>query len=334
MAMFSIRSIAFLAVALLLAACTAPGATTRPSAAATTAATSDPTTAATIAPTATAGAPTAVASASPVAAGPICDNLPAEAEGDLLAELCDRDNIVAFTDPAYPPQSELNPTTGEYEGFDIDVTNEIAERLGIATVEFTAPDFDAMQAGSWAGRYDIAVGSVTVTETRKAVLDFTQPYYFTPAQLSTHPDSGITTVDGFAGETICVGEGTTYFDWLEGTLTLTEEAGEVAEVPAGAVASALRTDTDCALSWQSGRRDFDGWLTAAPTAEQAIEDDYPVELVGDPVFFEPLAVAFDKSVENNDVLVAEVDRIIGEMHSDGTLTALSEQYYGIDITQQ
>ena len=44
--------------------------------------------------------------------------------GDLLAEICTRGEIRVSTDPAYPPQSELNPETGEYEGFDIDVATE------------------------------------------------------------------------------------------------------------------------------------------------------------------------------------------------------------------
>jgi polar amino acid transport system substrate-binding protein len=270
-------------------------------------------------------APATTGAESPASGSPAADG--------HLGRLLAAGRIVAFTDPAYPPQSSLDEETGEYEGFDIDVTLEIAERLGGLDVEFTTPDFDLMQAGNWAGRYDMSVGSVTITETRKAALDFTQPYYFTPAQLSTHPDSGITTVEGFAGKTICVGEGTTYFDWLEGTLTLTPEAGEVAEVPEGAVATTLRTDTDCAESWRSGRREFDGWLTAGPTAQQAADDGFPVELVGDPVFFEPLAVAFDKAVADNDSLVARVDEIIGEMHEDGTLTQISEKWYeGLDLT--
>jgi polar amino acid transport system substrate-binding protein len=256
------------------------------------------------------------------------------AEGHL-GRILAADKLVAFTDPAYPPQSFLNETTGEYEGFDIDVTNEIAERLGVSEVEFTTPSFDLVVAGNWAGRFDLAVGSVTVTEDRKGVLDFTQPYYFTPAQLATHTDSGITDIAGFAGKTICVGEATTYLDWLGGTLTLPPEAGEVADPPEGVVATTLQTDLDCAEAWRSGRFEFDGWLTAGPTAQQAANEGYPVVLVGDPVFYEPLAVALDKSVGDNDSLVAEVDRIIGEMHADGTLTEMSETWYeGLDLTKQ
>jgi ABC-type amino acid transport substrate-binding protein len=105
-----------------------------------------------------------------------------------LAQVCEAGAIVVSTDPAYPPQSFLNETTGEYEGFDIDVAREIAERLGV-DVEFTDPTFDAVVAGGWSGRWDMSVGSVTVTEERREVLDFTQPYYFTPAQMSVFDES-------------------------------------------------------------------------------------------------------------------------------------------------
>jgi polar amino acid transport system substrate-binding protein len=143
-------------------------------------------------------------------------------------------------------------------------------------------------------------------------------------------------VDDLAGQTVCVAEQTTYLDWIGGTLTLPEEAGDLAEVPEGMEATTLPTDIDCAEAWRSGRtEDFQGWLTALPTAQGAIDEGYPVELVGDPVFFEPLAVAFDRSVENNDSLVQAVDDIIGEMHEDGTLTSFSEEWYdGADLTTQ
>ena len=53
-------------------------------------------------------------------------------------------------------------------------------------MEFTDPTFDAVVAGGWGGRWDMSVGSVTVTEERGTVLDFTQPYYFTPAQMAAY----------------------------------------------------------------------------------------------------------------------------------------------------
>jgi polar amino acid transport system substrate-binding protein len=249
-----------------------------------------------------------------------------------LKRVCDAGKIVAFTDPAYPPQSSLNEATGEYEGFDIDVTNEIAARLGV-DVEFTTPAFDAVVAGDWAGRWDMAVGSVTVTEDRKEILDFTVPYYFTPAQMATFTDSDIQSIDDFAGKTACVGEATTYLDWIEGTLSLPAEAGDVATPPAGLKSTTLPTDIDCADAWASGRTDFEGWISSITTVEGAIADDYAIRKVGDPIFFEPLAVCFDKAVEDGASLVDAVNQIIEDMHADGTLTAMSKKWYnGIDLT--
>ena len=263
-------------------------------------------------------------------AGKVCDG---ETDGHLK-RVCDAGKIVAFTDPAYPPQSSLNAATGEYEGFDIDVTNEIAARLGV-TVEFTTPAFDAVVAGDWAGRWDMAVGSVTVTEDRKEILDFTVPYYYTPAQMAAPADSDIASLDDFAGKTACVGEATTYLDWIDGNLTLPAEAGDVAEVPDGLVATTLPTDIDCADAWASGRSDFEGWISSITTVEGAIADDYAIKKVGDPIFFEPLAVCFDKAAEDGASLVDAVNQIVEDMHADGTLTAMSEKWYeGIDLTTQ
>ena len=279
-----------------------------------------------------ASASEAAASASEAAAGPVCDS------GDVdghLARVCEAGKIIVSTDPAYPPQSFLNEDTGDYEGFDIDTAKAIAERLGVE-VEFTDPTFDAVVAGNWSGRWDMSVGSVTVTPEREEVLDFTQPYYYTPAQMSVLNDSSFQTLDDLAGKVVCAGESTTYVFWIEGTLTLPDSAGEIAPVPEGMTDTTFPTDIDCAEAWRGGRNDFDGWLTALPTAQGAIDSGkYDIRLIGDPVFYEPLAVAFDKSVDDNDSLVAAVDAIVGEMHEDGTLTAMSEQWYdGLDYTVQ
>jgi polar amino acid transport system substrate-binding protein len=198
-------------------------------------------------------------------------------------------------------------------------------------IVFETPDFALVSAGNWADRWDFSVGSVTITSARQEVLDFTQPYYYTPAQFAVPADSGYDSLDDLAGKTICMGEGTTYLDWYRGELDFGTETPE-AVPPDGSVATTLPTDRNCAESWAAGRRDFEGWLTAAPTVQGAIDEGLPVVAVGEPVFYEPLAAAFDKNIEDNDSLVAAVDAIIGEMHTDGTLSQLSETWYGLDLT--
>jgi polar amino acid transport system substrate-binding protein len=275
----------------------------------------------------TVAAPSVAQDASPSAAG---SGTPVEADGHL-ARIIDAGVIRMSTDPAYPPQSEL--VDGVLVGFDIDVGTEIARRLGV-DIAFETPDWALVSAGGWSDRWDFSVGSMTITSARQEILDFTQPYYYTPAQLAAHADSGITTFEGLAGQTICMGEGTTYLDWMNGALdfgTLTPLP--VPDPPEGSTAVTRTTDRDCVQEWGLGRVDFQGWLTSSTTMNDAIADGLPVVPVGEPVFYEPLAVAFDNTVEDNDSLVAAVDAIVAEMHADGTLSELSQQWFGADLTQ-
>jgi len=250
--------------------------------------------------------------------------------GELLDTIQSNGTIRVSTDANYAPQSFLNDA-GEFEGFDIDVSKEIASRLGVE-VEFKTPTFDLVQAGGWNGQWDLSVGSITVTEPRLGVLDFTPPYYFTPAQMAATEASGITTIDGFAGKKICVGAATTYLDWINGDLVL-GDGSALAPVPDGVEAVALETDALCAEAIGAGRTDFDGWLSSSTTVAQAIGDGVPIVTVGDPVFYEPLAAATDKSGPTHSALQEKLDQIINDMHDDGTLPSLSEQWYdGIDLT--
>ena len=252
------------------------------------------------------------------------------AEADnLLDKVKAEGKLVMSTDPAYPPQSAI-AADGSYEGFDIDVGTEIATRLGV-DIEFETPSWEALTAGSWAGRWDFSVGSMTITTPRQEVLAFSDPYYFTPAQLAVLPDSGITSLDELAGKTICVGGATTYQEWLEGTLDFGTESPQT-QPPAGAEFTTRPTDRDCAEAWQAGRRDFEAWLSSSTTVQGAIDAGLPVMKLGDPVYNEPLAVAFDRSGLDPTSMVAEVNRILAEMRSDGTLRALSMKWFDEDLT--
>jgi polar amino acid transport system substrate-binding protein len=221
---------------------------------------------------------------------------------DLLNIVRERGTLIVSTDPEYPPQSSLT-AEGEFEGFDIDVATEIANRLGV-DISFETPSWDALTAGSWAERWDVSVGSMTITDERQERLSFTQPYYYTPAQLAASTRSGIEEIDQIPFE-----------------------------LPDDAEVTTLPTDVNCAEAIQSGRTDFELWISAAQTIQEAIDAGMEVQMVGDPFFAEPLAVAIDKSGPPHEAFLYEVDRIIGEMHEDGTLSRFSEEWYGIDITQ-
>jgi len=250
--------------------------------------------------------------------------------GGLLDVVTKAGKIRVSTDPQYPPQSELAPD-GTFQGFDIDVASEIAKRMGLG-VEFVTPSWDTITAGGWGGRWDMSVGSMTVTSPRQKILDFSPPYYYTPAQMAASTASGVTTLDGLAGKTICVGEATTYLDWLNGVLDFGTESPET-KPPSGSTPITQTTDRLCAEAWKAGRTDWEGWLSSSPTVDAAIKEGLPLVAVGDPVYFEPLAAALDKSGPDTSDFLARLSAIVDEMHADGTLTKLSQKWYdGQDLT--
>ncbi len=253
--------------------------------------------------------------------------------GDLLQEVKDRGTLRVSTDPAYPPQS-FQTNSGEFKGFDIDVTEEIARRMGV-DVEWIVPSWDVITAGSWNGRWDLSVGSMTITPERAKVLHFSPPYYYTPASVAVHEsNTDITNVEtDLDGKTIAVCSACTYEFYLDGTLNIPGNYEFVVDNPQ------IRTyDTDSSaiqeLALGDGVR-VDAAMSALTTLKEAKDSGTPIKIVGDPLYYEPLAVAIDKKAPADpQPLVDEVSKIIEEMHKDGTLTELSNKWYGYDLTKK
>jgi polar amino acid transport system substrate-binding protein len=261
-----------------------------------------------------------------------------EASNDLLASIEDKGVLKVSTDPAYPPQSELNEDTGEYEGFDIDVAKEIAKRMGV-DIAWEAPAWDTIISGSWNGRWDISVGSMTITPERAEVLHFTPPYYFTPAAYAVHKDNTtITGVDGLTGKKIGVCGGCTYDLYLQNKLKISQDEKGAAETIASKVTDPqIKTyDTDSTaiqdLALGDGRR-LDAAISALPTLEAAIDAGSPIKVVPPDLYYEPLSVAIDRGSQLDPTsLVDRISEIVREMHDDGTMVELSEKWYGTDLT--
>ena len=78
---------------------------------------------------------------------------------------------------------------------------------------------------------------------------------------------------------------------------------------------------------------LDAVLTAQPTGAGVIADGFPLKQLGEPVYFEYLAAAIDiASTPDPAPFVQKITEIILELHADGTLLQLSQQYYGLDLT--
>lgn len=266
---------------------------------------------------------------------------------DLLSTILARGTLVVSTDPAYPPQSALKATPqrtagtkcasdqktlGELEGFDIDASAAIAKGLGVEAC-FVTPDWTLITAGGWAGRWDISVGSMTITPERAKVLYFAQPYYTTPAALFVNKaNTTYTKPEDLGGKKIGVCGGCTYENYLNGSLVIPGET--INFVIKGAEAKTYDTDSTAIedLALGDGVR-LDAVLTAQPTGQQAIDSGKPIKQLGDPLYFEYLAPAIDREGSLDPAsFIAKVSEIIAGLHKDGTLLALSQQWYKLDLT--
>ena len=278
-----------------------------------------------------------------------CGAASTAAPTDLLESIKQRGYILVSTDPNYEPQSFLNTegtrpsdtkcpsdalTTAEMQGFDVDVAKAIGDSLGVETC-FATPDWDVITAGNWADKWDVSVGSMTITTARQQILDFSIPYYYTPAVIAVRADSGITDMAGLEGQALCAGAATTYEQWLNHDMeglglpesSIYAQAPNVTVVP-------LSTDQECAQAIAAGREDFVGYVTSETVVNANIDEGFPVVKLGSPVYSEDLAAAFDKSSSlPTATLKAEVDKLFAAMHEDGRLSELSTKWFGADLTQ-
>lgn len=248
--------------------------------------------------------------AAPVAAGPALDRI--------------RDSgiLVGATDPAWPPYSWREPI-GEYAGFDVDVTREIAARLG-ARAEFVTPPWEEQVAGDWQDRWDVAVTEMSPTADRSARLDFPAIYNYGAATLAVRKDDPLATVEEASGRRIAVLEDTVFDMYLrrqdlgvEGMPPVTWRIDNP-EI----VTYAVTGPNYLALS--EGR--VDALIDDRVAIEGQIARGRAIRIVGEPLFSAPAAVAID---QGDPELAAEIARIVAEMREDGTLRDLSMRWFGV-----
>ena len=114
----------------------------------------------------------------------LCMLLPA-----LTAHAQDGRKIRLGVEGAYPPFSSIGPD-GKLKGFDIDIANALCEQMK-AQCTMVQQEFDGMIPSLQAKKIDAVVASMSITEERKKVVDFTDKYYRTPARFVAKKNSGL-----------------------------------------------------------------------------------------------------------------------------------------------
>lgn len=250
--------------------------------------------------------------------------------GQTLDRVNEKKAMVVATNSGWPPQSYLDDSN-EMVGFDIDVSREIAKRLGVE-VSFETPDWATLTGGRWQGRYDLGVGSVTPTKARAQVIDFVGIYYYSPYVYVVHKDSEAKSVTDLNGKVVGVETATTSEDFINRRLEI--DAPGLPPIEYKLEPGEVRTFADSMLPFDdlrlgSGVR-LDAVIAPEQTALNAIKNGYPLRsLEGEYAFREPLVVIAEKVDPD---WTAKVGSIIEEMKKDGTLSTLTTKWYGKDYS--
>ncbi|MGK7378712.1 transporter substrate-binding domain-containing protein [Planococcus sp. 1R117A] len=217
---------------------------------------------------------------------------------------------VAF-EGTYPPFNFIDDND-KYQGFDVDISNEIAERLGVKA-NFIATKWDGLIGGLKADKFDIIIGQMTVTEERKKSVDFTDPYVITGSVLVTREDTNdITKLEDIKGKKVGVGGGTTF--------------EEVANSVDGAEVKLYKAVGDYIQDLTNKRLDViinDQLLISYNIKEQ----DLPIKIASDILNKDEIGMAVNKG---NEDFIEKVNVALGEMKEDGTYNEIYKKWFGTE----
>jgi polar amino acid transport system substrate-binding protein len=174
--------------------------------------------------------------------------------------------LTVGSDVPYPPFEEFGKTKTEFKGFDIEVVEAIAKKIG-RTPEFQDTSFDTIFRDLAQGKFEMVASATTITKEREESVDFTNPYYLPSAQsiVVKKGATGLSTEKDLTGKIVGVQQGTTGEEYVEEEI----DTKELRTFPQG-------PDTFPAL--EAGT--LDAVVIDRPVAEKAVQQDPEIEIAG------------------------------------------------------
>ena len=235
--------------------------------------------------------------------------------GDMLARIQERGELIIATEGTWAPWT-YHDDDDVLVGFDIEVATKIAEKLGVKAT-FVECLWDSIFAGIDSGRYDIAANGVEVTEERSEKYDFSDPYAYIRTALIVRGDNeDITCFEDLNGKTTANTLSSTYAQLGESygaTTTGVDDLDQTIElVLYGRVDATLNAEVS-----------FADYMNVHPEADlKVVQLSEDASLVSIPV-----------PKGDNESFIAAINQAIAELSESGELSAISEKYFGRDLTK-
>jgi len=189
----------------------------------------------------------------------------------------DRTYVVA-TDPTWPPMQYIS-SDKQIIGYEIDYVEAVAKEAGIK-VEFKNVAWDGLFAGLDSGRFDMVASSVTITEDRQKVMDFSQPFYTVKQAVILPKESTATSVADLKGKTLGTQLGTTgYFaiQQMDGVIAKSyDEVSYAIESAYTGRIDGVVCDEPTAVSFALMREEYAGKLKIAFILDEIEAEQYGI----------------------------------------------------------
>ena len=214
--------------------------------------------------------------------------------------------LTMATNATFPPY-EMTTDAGEFEGIDIEAAQAIADKLGLE-LQIDDMDFDAALLSVQQGKADIVMAGVTVTDERKAVMDFSDSYATGIQSVIVPEGSDIASPDDLAGKKIGTQRGTT------GYLYCSDDFGEDAVV-------AYDNGLTAVQALNNGQ--VDAVVIDNEPAKAYVESNPGLKILDTSYAEEDYAIGMNKS---NTALLEAVNAALEELKADGTLQSIVDKY--------
>ncbi|GGB52374.1 amino acid ABC transporter substrate-binding protein [Oceanisphaera marina] len=207
----------------------------------------------------------------------------------------------------------------QLQGFEVDVWNEIGERLD-KEVEFVTTSFSGLFGMLETGRIDTIANQITITPERLEKYNFSTPYVYDGAQIVVRKgNDSIQGLDDLKGKKVAVNLGSNF----EQLMRKQDTNNEI-----NIITYETNLEQDVAL----GRTDA-FVMDRVGSAQLIKEAGLPLQLAGKPFDTMENAFPFLKTPEQ-EALLSEVDQALADMRADGTLAKISQQWLGADISSK
>ncbi|MET3898338.1 cystine transport system substrate-binding protein [Devosia sp. UYZn731] len=218
------------------------------------------------------------------------------------------------TEGTYAPFT-FHDDTGALVGFDVEIGQEIAKRLGVKA-EFVEGKWDGLIAGIDAKRYDAVINQVGINPERQAKYDFSEPYIASKAVLVVRGDNtDITSFADLAGK--------------KSAQTLTSNFGKLATESGAELVGTDGFDQSIALVID-GRADatINDSLSFYDFKKQKPDANVKIAATQDAADHSGVLIA-----KGNPELLAAINDALVSIKADGTYATISQKYFGADVSK-